>query len=286
VSGVAEFWEVRPRIKGSYSHSLLSLSPSYFHTLLCVAPCLHTLLCQSPHTFIHYCASRHILSYIIEPIASIPSYIIEPVAPYLHTLLCQSPHTFIHYWAYRLHTFIHYWASRLHTFIHYWTSRPIPSYIIVPVAPYLHTLLSQSPYTFIHSCASRPIPSYTCFLTYLLTYSVEQSPSWEAIRFSASQEIPRILWNPTVHYCIHKCPPLVHLYTLFCLLPLYLYTLLYPSSPYLRTLFCLLPPRTFVLRCDPLVLVVLNTVRSESRCALYSVGSSKIYSVSWSHTHA
>jgi hypothetical protein len=39
------------------------------------------------------------------------------------------------------------------------------------------------------------------------TYAMEHSPSWEANRFAAGQEIPRILWNPKVHYYIHKCPP-------------------------------------------------------------------------------
>ena len=36
---------------------------------------------------------------------------------------------------------------------------------------------------------------------------MEQSPSWEANRFSASQEIPNISWKPKVHYCIYKCHP-------------------------------------------------------------------------------
>jgi hypothetical protein len=43
--------------------------------------------------------------------------------------------------------------------------------------------------------------------TYLLTYSIKHSPSWEANRFSASREIPRTLWSPKVHYRTHKRPP-------------------------------------------------------------------------------
>ena len=40
----------------------------------------------------------------------------------------------------------------------------------------------------------------------ILTYCTEQSPSWEANRFSGSQEIPLILWNPKVHYRVYKSP--------------------------------------------------------------------------------
>ena len=42
---------------------------------------------------------------------------------------------------------------------------------------------------------------------YLLTYFMKHSPSWEANRFSARQDIPHISRNPKVHYRTHKRPP-------------------------------------------------------------------------------
>jgi hypothetical protein len=51
-------------------------------------------------------------------------------------------------------------------------------------------------------------PEVKGLLTYLLT---ELSPSWGPAICAAPQELPRILWNPKVQYCVHKSPPLVHI---------------------------------------------------------------------------
>jgi len=56
------------------------------------------------------------------------------------------------------------------------------NYLLTYILTYLHTYL--------HACM------FTCLLTYLHNFSMEQFPSWEANRFGAGQEIPRILWNP------------------------------------------------------------------------------------------
>jgi len=76
-------------------------------------------------------------------------------------------------------------------------------YISIPLLP----LWAVRPVQSLTACTRVHFTLPFYLVSYLLASSMEQSPSWEANSCSANKELPRILWNPKVHYRSRKCPP-------------------------------------------------------------------------------
>ena len=121
---------------------------------------------------------------------------------------------------------------------------------------------------------------------------MEQCP-WEANQFSASPEIPLIVWNLKVHYCIHNClPPVpiliqidpvhtptshslkIHLYIIFPSMPGSFKWFVSLRFPYQNPVYTSSLQHTCYMPCPSLLNFITRTILSEECRSL----SSSLYS--------
>jgi hypothetical protein len=116
---------------------------------------------------------------------------------------------------------------------------------------------------------------------------MELSPSWEAANCAATQELRSVLWNPKVHYSVHKSPSLVPIpsqinpiYTIPAHLPKIHFKIVHPPtswssqwSPSFRLSHqyptCIAPLPPFVQHDLPISSSLSSNNNAELKCEIY-----------------